>query len=169
MMAPGKRSLSLGATLTSANRLRENACAAAGRCAGCEGHPELSKIISCAWRRASWELLLTAPVSTLEVVLGKFAALWGLFMTCLAPWLYFLAVLRCWNGRTTLVWGLVPWFDGPGLAFDPGPFWGGCIGLAVVGATFVAVGLFCSGLCRGPASAALLSLSGMGTILLVGL
>ncbi len=120
-------------------------------------------------RRASWELLLTAPVSSLAVVLGKFAALWSFFLTCIAPWLYYLIVLRGWNGTIRFKWGFVPWSDGPGLAFDLGPVCGGAIGLAVIGATFVALGLFCSGLCRRPASAALLSLFGMGTILAVGL
>ena len=119
-------------------------------------------------RRATWEQLLTAPVSPLAVVLGKFAALWCVWVTCLVPWLYHIVVLRLWNGRFTTVWGGVPWFDGPGLAFDFGPVYGGFAAIALVGATFIAVGLFCSGLCRGPASAALLSLAAMGVILLVG-
>ncbi len=120
-------------------------------------------------RGSSWELLVTAPVSPLAVVLGKFAALSCLFMACLLPWGYFLVVLRGWNGKLKFLGNLVPWFDGPGLAFDPGPAVGGAIALVVVGATFVAVGLFCSGLCRGPASAALLALVAMGLILVVGL
>src|SRR5439155_4308828 len=44
-------------------------------------------------RRGTWELLLTAPVSSLSVVLGKFIALWSLLMACLTPWIYHLAVL----------------------------------------------------------------------------
>lgn len=118
-------------------------------------------------RRATWEQLLTARVSPLAVVLGKFAASWCVLMTCLVPWLYCLVVLRCWNGRFTTVWGSVPWFDSPGLEFDFGPVYGGFTALALVGATFIAIGIFCSGLCRGPASAALLTLAAMGLILLV--
>ena len=120
-------------------------------------------------RRATWEQMLTAPVSPLAVVLGKFASLWCLFVTCLVPWLYCIVVLRCWNGRITTVWGGIPWFDGPGLAFDFGPVYGGCAALVMVGATFIAMGLFCSGLCRGPASAALLTLAAMSLIFLLGL
>ncbi len=120
-------------------------------------------------RRATWEQLLTAPVSPLGVMLGKFAAQWCMLMACLAPWLYDIAVLRWWNGRFTTLWGWVPWFDGPGLEFDLGPAWGGCVALGMVGATFIALGLFCSGLCRGPASAALLSLAAMCLIFLWGL
>lgn len=119
-------------------------------------------------RRSSWELLVTAPISPLAVVCGKFAAAWLVFLTCLAPWLYHLVVLRGWNGRLKVLGNFIPWFEGPGLAFDMGPSWGGFIGLAVTGATFVALGIFCSGLCRRPASAALLSLFVMGTILAAG-
>jgi ABC-2 type transport system permease protein len=120
-------------------------------------------------RRANWELLLTAPVSTLAVVVGKFVAAWCLFITCLAPWAWYLVVLHGWNGKFRFLWNLVPWFDGSGLVFDPGPAMAGCTALAVVGATFVAVGLFCSGLCRGPSSAALLTTVAMATIIVVGL
>jgi hypothetical protein len=120
-------------------------------------------------RRASWELLVTAPVSPLAIVLAKFAASWCLFMACLVPWAYFLVVLRGWNGKIRFLGNMVPWFDGPGLAFDPGPAVGGAIALAVVGATLVAVGLFCSGLCRGPASAALSALVAMAMVLVVGI
>src|SRR5262249_21343542 len=90
------------------------------------------------------------------------------FMTCLVPWLYYLVVLRLWNGRTRLVWEFVPWPDGAGLEFDWGPVCGALIGLATVGATFIALGIFCSRLSRGPASAALLALFAMGSILILG-
>ncbi|HEY2252754.1 MAG TPA: ABC transporter permease, partial [Planctomycetaceae bacterium] len=120
-------------------------------------------------RRATWEQLLTAPVSPLAVVLGKFAALWCVLVTCLIPWLYCMVVLRCWNGRFAMLWGGVPWLDRPGLEFDFGPVYGGCAALVMVAATFIALGLFCSGLCRGPASAALLSLAAMSLIFLFGL
>jgi ABC-2 type transport system permease protein len=119
-------------------------------------------------RRATWEQLLTAPVSPLAVVFGKFAAAWSLLMIALSPWVYFVVVLRIWNGRMT-EWHSLPWFDGPGLMFDMGPIWGGCLGLAVLGATLTALGLFCSGLCRSPASAAVLSMAALGLVLLTAL
>jgi ABC-2 type transport system permease protein len=119
-------------------------------------------------RRGTWESLLTAPVSPLAVVIAKFAAAWSQLLFALSPWVYFLVVLRVWNGRMT-DWHGLPWFDGPGLSFDMGPVWGGCLGLAIVGATLTALGLFCSGLCRSPASAAVLSLTTMGLVLLTAL
>jgi ABC-2 type transport system permease protein len=119
-------------------------------------------------RRASWELLLTTPVSRLTVVLGKFAALWCLFMMCLVPWFFHLAVLRCWNGRVRFLWKFIPWSDGAALQFDWGPVVSSAIGFTIVGATFIAVGLFCSALCRGAATAALLALVAMTGILILG-
>jgi ABC-2 type transport system permease protein len=119
-------------------------------------------------RRASWELLLTTPVSRLTVVLGKFGALWCLFMICLLPWFFHLAVLRCWNGRIRFLWNFIPWSDGAALPFDWGPVVSSGIGFTIVGGTFIAVGLFCSALCRGAATAALLTLIAMTGILVLG-
>jgi ABC-2 type transport system permease protein len=36
-------------------------------------------------RRATWEQMLTAPISPFAVVLGKFAASWCVFVMCLVP------------------------------------------------------------------------------------
>jgi len=112
-------------------------------------------------RSGRWEHFATAPISPLAIVLGKFAATWCLLLTCLVPWLYYLVVLRWWNGSITTI--------GPGLDFDFGPVLAGCVGLAAVGTTFVAIGLVCSALCRRPASAALLSFLAMGLLLLIGM
>lgn len=112
-------------------------------------------------RSGRWEHLITAPVSPLAIVLGKFAATWCLLLTSLSPWLYYLVVLRWWNGSLTTI--------GPGLDFDFGPVLAGGVGLGMVGTTFTASGLFCSALCRRPASAALLSLFAMGCVLLIGM
>ncbi|MGQ0634719.1 MAG: ABC transporter permease [Planctomycetaceae bacterium] len=120
-------------------------------------------------RRATWEYLLTAPVSTGSVVVGKFAAAWTLWMTCLAPWLLYVLLLRTWNGGTRWLWGVIPWFDTPGLPFDLGPVVSAVIGLGVIGGSFVALGLLCSSLCGRPVSAALLSSLVMGLCLVLGL
>jgi ABC-2 type transport system permease protein len=119
-------------------------------------------------RRGTWELLLTTPVSVGEVLIGKFLAGWSMLMLALLPWSYSLAVLRFWNGRTRLVWGFVPWFDGAGVPFDFGPVLGGTFGLAMIGGTFVALGLAASSVCRRPVSAALLTFMGMLLALVLG-
>lgn len=116
-------------------------------------------------RRGTWELLLTSPVSVGQVLAGKFAALGCALLAALAPWPFFLAVLRVWNGKTRILWGFLPWLDGPGVPFDPGSACGGILGLSVIAATCAALGLFCSSLCRRPVSAALLTFVAMMVLL----
>lgn len=118
-------------------------------------------------RRGTWELLLTAPVSAAEVFVAKFLAGWGMLLAALSPWIYYLLILRLWSGRAQLLWGVVPWFDGRGVDFDLGPVVAGSIGLATIGGTFIAVGLFCSSLCRRPLSAALLTFGVLASVLVV--
>jgi ABC-2 type transport system permease protein len=119
-------------------------------------------------RRGTWELLLTSPVSHGEAIVGKFLATWCLLLAALAPWPYYLAVLRWWNGGTRMVWGFVPWFAETGLPFDPGPVVGGMVGLAMIGATFVSLGIVCSSLCRRPVSAAIGAFVAMSALLVIG-
>lgn len=118
-------------------------------------------------RRGTWELLLTSPVSPGQALLGKFLAGWGMLLAALSPWVYYLLVLRLWNGRTQMLWGAVPWFDGMGINFDLGPVVAGAIGLSLIGGTFIAIGLFCSSICRRPISAALLTFGGLAALLIV--
>lgn len=118
-------------------------------------------------RRGTWELLLTTPTSHGQALLGKFLAGWGLLLATLSPWVYYLLVLRFWNGRTQFLWGFVPWFDGLGVDFDFGPVVTGTIGLAMIGGTFIAIGLFCSSLCRRPLSAALLTFGVLASVLVL--
>jgi ABC-2 type transport system permease protein len=120
-------------------------------------------------RRSTWEYLVTAPASTAAIILGKFAAAWSLLMVCVAPWFLFLLLLRVWNGGTRWLWGVIRWFDWPGLPFDLGPLAAAAIGLGMVGGTFVALGLLCSCVCRRPVTAALLSTLVMGLCLALGL
>jgi len=74
------------------------------------------------------ELLLTAPVRDLEVVLGKFLASLGILAVMLALTLYYPLLLL--------------WFGSP----DPGPIASGYLGIFLLGAVFLAAGLFASSL-----------------------
>lgn len=118
-------------------------------------------------RRGTWEPLLTTAVTPRAVIAGKFLAGWCLLLACVSPWVYYLLVLRSWNGRGRMLWDVIPWFDGTGLGFDIGPACGGMVGLAVIGMTFTALGLFCSTVCRGPFAAALLSFAAMFALLVL--
>lgn len=74
------------------------------------------------------ELLLTAPVREIEVVLGKFLAALGMFFVMLLLTLYYPFLLL--------------WFGQP----DLGPIFSGYIGIFLLGAVFLSIGLFASSL-----------------------
>jgi len=78
----------------------------------------------------SYETLLTLPVTSLEVVLGKFMAAIAFLATMLVP---------------TISYPITIALLGP---LDWGPVFGGYIGAILLGAAFSAIGLFASSLTR---------------------
>jgi len=78
----------------------------------------------------SYEILLTLPVTFLEVVLGKFLAAVVFLMAMLIPTLAYPV--------TVALLGQLDW----------GPVFGGYMGAVLLGAAFAAVGLFASSLTR---------------------
>ncbi|MSQ34040.1 MAG: hypothetical protein EXR60_06465 [Dehalococcoidia bacterium] len=74
------------------------------------------------------EMLLTAPVRDIEVVLGKYLASLGVLLAMLLPTAYFVALLF--------------WFGTP----DTGPILSAYIGLVLMGAALLTLGLFASSL-----------------------
>jgi ABC-2 type transport system permease protein len=92
-------------------------------------------------RGGTLELLLTAPVREGDIVLAKFAASMGMLLAMVA---------------LTLVYaGILARFSTP----DWGPIYSGYLGLFLLGAALVAVGLMTSSLVSNQIIAALLSLS----------
>jgi ABC-2 type transport system permease protein len=101
------------------------------------------KSISEERRMGTLETLLTTPVSTVEVILGKFAAAYLLYI---------------------LLWGLTGGFflilnkfARDARLLDPGPLYGGYLFVAVSGLFFIAIGIFASSLSRNQAVAGILS------------
>lgn len=88
------------------------------------------------WAAGTIEPLLTAPVSETDVVVGKFLGSLAFFLVLLAPTLLF-AVLLSFYGQT-----------------DKGALASGYLGIVLVGALFIAVGLFCSSLTKSQVVAA---------------
>ncbi len=72
------------------------------------------------------ELLMTAPVRDIEVVLGKYLACLGMFFIMLVLTLYYPLLLA--------------WYGDP----DWGPIFSGYLGIFLLGAVFLAIGLFAS-------------------------
>jgi ABC-2 type transport system permease protein len=96
------------------------------------------------------ETLLTTPVTTFEVVLGKFGAAYFLYMLLWASTAAFFYLLRQFA-----------------IDFDTGPLIGGYLFIAISGLFFIAAGIFASSLSRNQAVAGILCFT-MLFILLLG-
>jgi ABC-2 type transport system permease protein len=105
-------------------------------------------------RLGTIETLLTTPVSTTEVVLGKYGAA------------YFLYILL-W-GSTAGLFFILHKFAGDARFLDTGPLLGGYLFIAVSGLFFIALGVFASSLSRNQAVAGILCFS-MLFALIIGL
>lgn len=93
------------------------------------------------WANGTVETLFTAPVGEADVVLGKFLGALGFFGVLLAPTLLYVVILRVFS------------------KLDLGPIVTGYLGLVLVGAMFVAIGLFCSSLTRSQVVAAVTAIA----------
>lgn len=78
----------------------------------------------------TWEMLLTFPMRAWQLVLGKFLATLGFFAMTLLT--------------TITVPIMLAWLGNP----DNGAVFGGYLGTFLVGAFFIAIGIFVSGLCK---------------------
>jgi ABC-2 type transport system permease protein len=88
-------------------------------------------LLSQEWATGTIETLMTAPVGETDVVLGKFLGL--------IPTLLYVVMLRIYGHP------------------DAGPIISGYLGILLVGALFISVGLFCSSLTRSQIVAAVAS------------
>ena len=87
-------------------------------------------------RSGTIETLLTAPVTDIEVVVAKFLASWIFYLAMLAPTLIYVVLLTA--------------FGNP----EYGPMASGYLGLALLGALYVSVGLLASSLTQNQVIAA---------------
>jgi len=93
-------------------------------------------------RLGTIETLLTTPVTTTEVVLGKYGAAYFLYLLLWASTGGFFYLLKKFSGDTRFL--------------DSGPLVGGYLFVAVSGLLFIALGVFASSLSRNQAVAGLL-------------
>lgn len=85
-------------------------------------------------RSGTIETLMTAPVTDVEVVLAKYLGALSFLCVVWMPTLAYAFILRAFSPLTAPV--------------DLGPMLGGYVGTLLVGAQYVAIGLFCSSLTR---------------------
>jgi ABC-2 type transport system permease protein len=103
-------------------------------------------------RLGTIETLLTTPVTTAEVVMGKYAAAYLLYVLFWASSSGFFYILKRFAGDAHLI--------------DPGPIVGGYIFIAVSGLLFVAIGVFASSLSRNQAVAGMLCVTMLVALIL---
>lgn len=90
------------------------------------------------WASGTVETMMTAPLSESDVILGKFAGSLGFFLVLLTPTLVYVVLLGAYSRPQ----------------FDYGPIFSGYVGIILVGALFIAIGLFCSSLTKSQVVAA---------------
>lgn len=103
------------------------------------------------WSSGTIETLMTAPVEETDVILGKFLGSLGFFLVMLAPTLLYVVMLRIYSRP----------------AFDYGPIFSGYVGILLVGALFIAIGVFCSSLTRSQVVAAVAAAAILALITIV--
>jgi ABC-2 type transport system permease protein len=91
------------------------------------------------WATGTFETMFTAPVSEADVVIGKFVGSLVFFFVLLLPTLLYVVMLRLYSNP------------------DYGPIISGYLGIVLVGALFISIGLFCSSLTRSQMIAAVTS------------
>ncbi len=97
------------------------------------------RLLSEEKRSGSIELLMTAPVTDLEVVLGKFFASWLFFILMWVPTALYIVILRQYS------------------SIDMGPILSGYLGTVLVGGLFLSIGLLASAMTSNQIIAAVVS------------
>lgn len=105
-------------------------------------------------RLGTIETLLTTSVTTTEVVLGKYAAAYCLYLTL-------------WGSTGGFFW-ILHRFAGDARFLDSGPLLGGYCFIAVSGLLFVAIGVFASSLSRNQAVAGILCFTMLFALIIGG-
>ncbi|MDD3001488.1 MAG: ABC transporter permease [Candidatus Riflebacteria bacterium] len=109
------------------------------------------RLISEEKKSRTIELLLTSPISPAEIILGKFLACFVLYCVLIA---------------LTLQYPLFMWHYAPDL--DWGPIISGYIGLLLLGAAFISVGVFASTLTENQIIAAMISFGSLVLFWILG-
>ena len=110
------------------------------------------------------QLLLTAPVTITGMVLGKYFAALALFVSTI--------LVSCINFFPLLSYAIVEQSQASDQSMHIGPVGGqivGClVGVILIGAAFIALGLFISSLTENQLSAAVITVASIAVMLLVG-
>ncbi|MDB5322459.1 MAG: type transporter [Phycisphaerales bacterium] len=107
--------------------------------------------ISQEWASGTMEMMMTAPVTDSDVVVGKFMGAISFVCVLLAPTLVYVIMMASFS--TSHV--------------DLGPIFSGYLGMILAGSLFVAVSLFCSSLTRSQMVAAVSAFAILAVITII--
>lgn len=102
------------------------------------------RLISEEKKSKTIELLLTSPISPVEIITGKFLATFVVYLVLIGLTLQFPLILSHYSAD-----------------FDMGPVYSGYIGLVLLGAAYISFGLFASTLTENQIVAAMISFGGL--------
>lgn len=102
------------------------------------------RLISEEKKSRTIELLLTSPISPYEIIVGKFLACFVLYLALIFLTLLFPAIMSSYSSE-----------------LDMGPIYSGYIGIILLGAAYISIGLFASTLSENQIVAAMLSFGGL--------
>jgi len=106
-------------------------------------------------RTGTIEVLMTAPVTDVSVVLGKYCGALSFFVVMWLPTVTYAFILQSFTPLTASV--------------DLGPLLGGYVGALLIGAFYIALGLFASSLTSNQVIAAIVSFALFGLFFFSGL
>lgn len=106
-------------------------------------------------RTQTIEMLLTAPVTDLQVVVAKYLGVFSFYICMWLPTLSYAYILRVFSSETAPI--------------DFGPMLGGYLAAFLIGMFYLSVGLFCSALTREQIVAAIMCFAVMFVMFFVGL
>jgi len=109
------------------------------------------KLFSEELKTGSIELLITAPVSELQIALGKFLAAFIFYCFLWIPTISYPLILRIFS------------------TIEIGPTISGYFGVLLIGAFFISIGMFCSTLARSQISAAIMTFTVLVALFIIGL
>jgi ABC-type transport system involved in multi-copper enzyme maturation permease subunit len=109
------------------------------------------RLVSEEQRSGTMEVLLTAPVSEISIIVSKFLATWIFYLVCWLLWLVFPIILRVAGQES----------------FDYRPMLSIMLGLGAMGFGFIGMGLFFSSLTKNQIVAFLLTFAGMFACIMI--
>ena len=116
------------------------------------------------------QLLLTSPVTIFGMVMGKFCAALTLFVGSLAlSCINFIPLYSVAASEIAAKKASGDWLKGDHIGPNTAQVWGSLIGIALIGAAFIAIGLFVSSLTENQLSAAVITIGVLLTMVILNL